>query len=333
MRWILGLFIPAGLFSYIYMFTDMGDVFRTGDGAVYELISNTGQTDGVSLVFRTDNEAYMLTGSGLILRTGDGCVSWQVVSSLPVSDAVDMGYSGGLYFVVTSSGDVYRGSDVTSMSPVSSIGASGVVSLAGDGSYLYVLDSCGDVWRSSDNGLSWEHVGTTGMVGMVAIESGVRSLYAMDNAGDLFESSDNGVTWSMVSTVSQVGVVDMDVTSEGYTLVVLGTGELVKRVGKGWQYMGTASQVGVQGIGVTPTATFVGGGGGREERFRIYGNVIREVLRLESGAGVVEILNAAGERVRVVRKGAGYMEVGVQGLSPGIYFVRGFGRVYRVIKM
>jgi hypothetical protein len=142
-------------------------------------------------------------------------------------------------------------------------------------------------------------VGSTGSMDMVAIDVKVDTLYAVNYSGDIFRSVDNGVSWQVVETVSQVGVADFYVTADRLMLICFETGELMRRVGKGWQYTGTASQIGVVGMSSSGVPTLIGDtthvGLGV---VRVYPLVTRGVVNIESGECEVRIYGIDG-RMRV----------------------------------
>ncbi len=332
--WIaLLVFLPFSLWSYIYLFTDMGDVFRTSDGVNFSLVSNIGDNTGVSLIFINDNLGYMLESNGRILRTVDRGESWEAVTALPTDDAVDIANRGGYYYVLTRSGDLYRGEDITSLSLLTSLNGDDFVGLAYDGSYIFALTVSGDVWRSED-GESWVLVGSTGSADMVAIEVKGDTVYAVDRYGDVFRSVDGGEDWVMVGTVSQFGVADLHVSADGMMFLCFDTGELMKMGDNGWQYLGTAGQVGVVGMSTSGPVTLVGDTCGVGiGHLRVEPLVTTGVLKILSEAGEVWIYSLDGRVVKRVRKGAGEIEVDMRGVGAGIYFVRFRAEVVRVVKL
>ena len=309
----------------IFMFTEMGDVFRSDDGGVsFDLVSNAGFNDGVAIAFVNDTLGYLLTESGTILKTANSGVSWTPVAALPATDAQDIIFDGTNFFVLSRSGDVYRGSEPSALTLVGAIPANDLVSLAHNGSALYALSSSGDVSRSNDDGGSWLLVGSTGSTEMVAIAIMGDSLFALNSLGDIFTSSNSGSTWQLTSTVSQVGAVDLDATTNNILLVCFDTGELMQRSGKGWQYTGTASQVGVRGLGLSGGTTAIEDSDdvGVGERFVVQTVIYNGMLKLNSPAGEVRMYSTDGRVVRDIIKGEGEATIDISELSQGIYFVR-----------
>ena len=329
---VLMLLIPVALYSYVYMFTDLGDVFRTQDGENFNLISNMGHSDGVSLVFVNDMQGYLITGSGMIVRTVDNGISWHDVASIPANDVVEMLHIGGNFYVMTASGDFYRGDNVNLLELVSSAGGSDFVSITGDGVYLYGLTASGDVWRSV-GGDAWILVGSTGSMEMVAIDVNEDTLYAVNYSGDVFRSVDNGVRWQVVETVSQVGVADFYVTVDSLMLICFETGELMRRTGNGWQYTGTASQVGVVGISSSGVPTLIGDttnvGMGA---VCVYPLITRGLVNIESGASEVKIYGMDGRLIIRFWKSDGVKKFDVGYLRQGLYLIEVVNHRFRLIK-
>ena len=323
--------LPLYLHAYIYIFTDMGDVFRSQDGENYSLVSNTGFNDNISLLFISETQGYMLTRGGIILKTQDRAESWQVVSSIPAGDAVDLLNASGNFYVLTASGDVYKGSSVTALTLSSSISGTDFVSLAFDGTYLYALGSSGDVLRKPTNG-SWNLVGSTGSMNMVGIDVHGDTLFTVNYYGDVFRSLDDGVTWQMFATVSQVGVADIMVTEDGLVLIVFDTGEVMEETSKGWQYLGTVLQVGVKGIAASGVPTVIGDTIPGMRRFMVYPVVTSRYLRVESGEGRVKIYSADGRLEKSLFKRSGEIEIDIGDIASGVHFVRMGRDVVRIVK-
>ncbi len=328
---ILTFLLPLYLNAYVYIFTDMGDVFRSQDGENYSLVSNTGFNDNISLLFISETQGYMLTRNGIILKTQDRAESWQVISSIPAGDAVDFLNAAGNFYVLTASGDVYKGPSINALTLSSSISGTGFVSLAFDGTYLYALGSSGDVWREPTNG-SWNLVGSTGSMDMAGIGVHGDTLFAVNYYGDVFRSMNNGVTWQMCATVSQMGVVDIMVTEDGLVLIVFDTGEVMEETSKGWQYLGTVSQVGVKGIAASGVPTVIGDTIPGMRRFMVYPVVTSRYLRVESGEGMVEIYSIDGRLERSLFKRSGEIEIDIGNLASGVHFVRMGQDVVRIVK-
>ena len=329
------LFLVSGIFAgadaYLYMFTNMGDVFRTQDGQSFSLISNTGYDDMVASTFVSQTQGYMLTRSGIILRTQDAGEHWQAISSISVSDAVDIIYANSNFYVLTESGDLYRGSGVESLNLTSSIGGNGFVSLANDGTYMYALTESGDVWRKGNSG-SWNLVGSTGSTRMIALDALSDTLFAVNYYGDIMKSLDSGVSWQMSETVSQVGVTDMMVTEDSMVLICFDTGELMRRTStKGWNFAGTASQVGVRGLAASGVPTMVGSGFNFPE-FIVRPVVTRGVIRMQSQPGEVRIYSIDGKLQMKFKKPAGEMAIDISFLKSGIYFLRIADKAARIVK-
>ena len=322
--------LPLYLHAYIYIFTDMGDVFRSQDGENYSLVSNTGFNDNISLLFISETQGYMLTQSGIILKTQDRAVSWQVVSSIPAGDAVDLLNASGNFYVLTASGDVYKGTEISALTLWSSISGEDLVSLAYDGTYLYALGRSGDVWRKLSG--SWELVGSTGSMEMAGMDVHGDTLIAVNYYGDIFRSLDNGVTWQMYGAVSQVGVEDIKVTEDGLELIVFDTGEVMEETSKGWQYMGSVSQVGVRGIGASGVPTVIGDTVPGMRGFRVYPVVASGYLMVESGEGRVEIYSGDGRLELSMYKGEGEAVIDIRTLNSGVHFVRMGSDVVRIVK-
>jgi len=328
---LLLLMLPLYLHCYIFVFTDMGDVFRSHDGQNYSLVSNTGFNDNISLLFTGEAQGYMLTQSGIILETQDSAESWHVVSSIPATDAIDLIKTQGNYYVLTSSGDVYRGLSVTALVLSSSISGSDLISLAADSTYLYALARSGDVWRKPASG-SWILVGSTGSMDMVGMDVHGDTLFAVNYYGDVFRSLNDGVTWQMFATVSQVGVVDIMVTQDGLVLILFDTGEVMEETSKGWQYLGTVSQVGVKGFAASGSPTVVGDTIPGIRRLMVYPVVTSRYLRVESGRGRVEIYSSSGRLEKSLFKSSGEVEVDINNLGSGVHFVRMGRDVVRIVK-
>ncbi len=331
-RWLALIALPLNLYSYVYLYTRMGDVFRSTDGKNFELVSNTGYTDGVSLLFEDDTLGYYLTRSGVILETNNRGEAWQRANALSLNDSVELIKGDTAFYLLTESGDFYRGNDVNSLTLVSNIGNGRFVSLTRDIQYLYALTESGEIYRSQ-NGDLWQLSGEAGSMGMVAIDALIDTLFAINYFGDLFKSVDHGHTWTMVSTISQMGTIDMMVTEDLLILATLETGEIIKRSGENWEWIGTASQSGVQGISTSGTTTFVDDRNkdSSKIRFRILRNIVRDILEVVSEKGKITIYTADGAIVKQMVKDRGYMAIDVSRLKSGIYFVGGFGRVYRVM--
>ncbi len=320
----------------IFMFTGMCDVFRSEDGGVsFDLISNAGFNDGVAMAFVNDTLGYLLTESGTILKTANSGGSWTPVVALPANDAHDIIFDGTNFFVLTRSGDVYRGSEPTALTLVSSIPANDMVSLAHNGSAVYALSSSGDVWRSGDDGVSWLLVGSTGLAEMVAIAVMGDSLFGLNSFGDIFTSSNSGNSWQLTSTVSQIGAVGLEAATNNILLVCFDTGELMQRSGKGWQYTGTASQVGVRGLGLSGGTTAIEDSDDVSlgERFVVQSVIYNGMLRLNSPSGVVRLYSTDGRVVREVGKGEGEATINIRDLSQGVYFVRQGSRTAKIAKI
>ncbi len=315
------------------MFTDMGDVFRTSDGMNFTLVSNTGFNDGIELVFVNDTLGYMLTSSGDILRTIDNGENWEMVSSISADDAVDMICEGANFYVLTRSGELYSGNHVGSLSLISSINGNDFVSLTHSENFLFAMTVSGDIWRSSDTH-SWLLVGSTGSTEMVSIIAVGDTILAVNRYGDLFISTDNGETWVMTETVSQDGVVDLHLSHDGMVFLGFNTGELMKRNNGGWQYLGSASQVGVTGISTSGPLTLISDTSGtRPSNFlKVEPSITMGILRISSGKGEVCIYSMDGRIMRRIKKTTGEIEVDIHELSSGIYFVKMEDEVVRIIK-
>ena len=286
-KWLFLFLCIGGILKAdeIYVLTGRGDVFRSDDfGINFSLVSNTGYQNDIDMYFNNDTLGFLLTEKGIIMKTTDTGRTWTAVSSLPVSDARSITASGNKYYVLTRSGDLYRGDSANNMTPFASIGANDMVDIVGLGSELYALTSSGDVYRSNDMGSTWTLRGNTGSLDMKSLVMIPDTLYAINSTGDLYRSIDSARTWVAISTVSDVGVVDMtnDVSHNLY--VVLDAGDVAKSsTGKSWGFSGTASQVGVTAI-ATPTQPPLSADEDRGIKlpFRVYPNFTSDFFMLEA---------------------------------------------------
>ncbi len=275
------LFLPI-LFAthasaYLDLFTNMGEIYRTSSGSSWQLIANVGYTNGVSYKAVQGNVSYFLTENGIILRSTDNGHSWTGISAYPVSDAVDLLYSAieGKYFLLTQSGDLYRGGQINSMSLVANLGGNGLIAIvqekrSGGGiGFYFAVTQMGDVYRSQDGGSTWSLVGNVGTTDVVALTAQTDTLQVMTHEGDLYRSTDRGATWTLWSTVSQVGAVALAADQNDVLFLALETGEVAEYTSGAWHWIGTISQVGVRGITTSVGSPTLGNEGESHEIERL----------------------------------------------------------------
>ncbi len=254
--------LAVPLQAYLDVFTSTGDLLRTYTGTTWQRVANLGYSNGVAYVITPAGDAYFLTQHGRILRSQDQGHTWTALVNLSVTDAVDLlqDSSQGNWFLLTASGDVYRGTAVQNLTLLANVGGRNCVALVeerGSSSALVVVTRQGDVYRSTTHGTAWQRVGNVGMANIVDLTADVDTLQVLTETGDLWRSTDHGATWTLWSTVSQVGSRALLADQAGYLFLVDQTGALARYLGGAWNWIGTAGQVFVQGMAASGIPTLV----------------------------------------------------------------------------
>jgi hypothetical protein len=126
--------------------------------------------DCIAMERNRSHIAYVLTRSGVVFESHDRGYSWQLQSSIPIADAVDIAWHADDLFVLTEAGVVWQRSTggSSSWSAVGALARNDMSSLAADINGLYVASRTGDIAVSA-NGASWTWVGTVGASDVVAL--------------------------------------------------------------------------------------------------------------------------------------------------------------------
>ncbi len=337
-RWLkilLGVALGAlPLRAEVEVFTNRGDLFRTSDGVQWQWVANMGLSDGVAYTVGPGGTRYLLSRSGIVLRSQDQGATWTRVAAYPTSDAVAFLYdsANGYTFLLSASGDLYRGSQPQSLQLVANLGGSDFVDLARErrssgSADLVVIGRHGDVYRSADHGSSWQRVGSVGASDVVALAAETDTLVALTHTGDLWRSVDRGASWLLWSTVSQVGAVDLLADRQGYLFVITETGALARFLSGTWQWVGTASQVFVQGMAAMGTPTLTEEGTGEEpSQVRLFPNPSHGLFYLAGVADSLphtfEVVDVAGRRVfQGALSPQSPALLDLRALPPGVYWV------------
>lgn len=334
------------LFSYLDLFTNMGDIFRTTNGSTWQLVANTGYSDGASYIAVTNDTSYFLTATGIVLRSVDMGITWTPVASYSTSDAIDLIYnpSDGYYFMLTQSGDLYRGTSITTMNLLVNLGATGFVGIVRERlstpgtAYYIAVTQDGDVYRSTDHGATWTRIANISVSDIVALTANVDTLHVLTYTGDLLRSVDRGLTWTAWSTISQVGAISLVADNQGILFLSLETGELAWFRSGSWHWLGTPSQSGVTGMVTSGTPTLTGeqGNGEVSQRIILYPNPGSGLFWLIAPQYIIgkryEIYNRVGARLTEGKILATRMMLNLRSRSNGVYIFRAGNTTIKFVK-
>lgn len=332
--------------AYLDLFTSGGDIYRTTDGSTWQLVANAGYADGTAYLVLQGDTSFFLTQSGLLLRSTDQGNSWTPIASYPVSDAVDLIYheSNGYYFLLTQSGDLYRGTQVTNLNLISNLGGTGFVKivperLSGGGTpYHYAVTSSGDLYRSTDNGSSWSRISNVGFPNIVALTTQQDTLQVLTYDGNLLRSTNRGASWTLWSTISQVGAASLVADKEGILFLCLETGELAWYRNGSWHWLGTPSQTGVLGMATSgpPTIRYEGDTTHPVDIWKVYPNPGRGLFRLAIPAEYQDkrftLHGPDGRLIRIQRLLDTNPLLDLRHLPSGTYFLRIGDHTLKVVK-
>ena len=334
----------GGLEAYLDVFTSTGDLFRTTNGTAWQHVASFGYSDGAAYVIADNGTGYFLTQSGLILRSQDQGHTWTPLVNYSVSDAVDLlrDSVNGYWFLLTASGDLYRGTDVQSMTPVANVGGTDCVGLVRErggaaSTGLVVVTRTGDVFRSTNHGTSWQRVGNVGMSDVVDLAADLDTLQVLTETGDLWRSTDHGASWTLWATVSQVGTRALLADRSGYLFLVDQTGALARFLSGSWTWLGTANQVFVQGMAAGGSPTLVQEDGSETPtQWRLFPNPSRGLFYLMAPANQIpetfEVWDALGRKITRGRITTQPPVLDLRSLAPGVYWVRCGPQRFRVVK-
>jgi hypothetical protein len=191
---------------------------------------------------------FALVDTGELYVSGDQGATWDVLSTLPVSDAVGLmaGTTSARLFLASASGLVYRSLDAgVHWTAVGAVGSDDVVDLGvrPDGALL-VLTESGTLWSSTDQGVSFSPLAAlTGSNFVSLAVSHTGALYALTRTGEVEEST-NGVSWSVKSAIPVSDAVSIrSLQTELYVLTDAGLVSQSTDAGASWVTAGTLSQV------------------------------------------------------------------------------------------
>lgn len=199
---------------------------------------------------------YGLVDTGELFTSTDFGLSWNVLSTLPVRDAVGLlrGASGNELHLVSRSGSVYLSGDGgTSWSAVGVVPAPDVVAMdvaLDPQNALLALTATGTLWASTDGGTSFAGAAALPAPDHVSLtHDAAGNLYALTRTGTVRESTDHGSTWTAKGVLPVSDAVD--VVAFGTDLLVLtGAGDVWRSqdAGATWSATATLSQVHMSGM-------------------------------------------------------------------------------------
>jgi photosystem II stability/assembly factor-like uncharacterized protein len=190
-----------------------------------------------------------LVDTGEIFSSSDDGVTWTVLATLSVSDAVSISAAetNNELFMATASGTVYRSTDAgVNWTAVGAVSASDVSDMlirpSGD---ILVVTKTGIVWRSQDDGTTFTSMGTLTASNHASLtDDGFGYVYALTSTGEVSRSMDDGATWNVVGIGPAPDAVE--IRSQGPGLYILTeTGIIGKSLDQGttWTNISTISQV------------------------------------------------------------------------------------------
>ena len=192
---------------------------------------------------------FALVDTGELYVSGDQGTTWDVRSTLPVSDAVGLmaGTTSARLFLASASGMVYRSLNAgVNWTAIGSVSSDDVVDLGirSDGALL-VLSESGTLWESTDQGVNFSVLAALTGSNFVSLAVGnTGSLYALTRTGEIEESTDDGVSWSVKSAIPVSDAVSIrNLQTSLYVLTNAGLVFQSTNAGTSWVTAGTLSQV------------------------------------------------------------------------------------------
>ena len=206
---------------------------------------------------------YGLVDTGEVFASSDGGVTWDVLSTLPVPDAVGLiaGENQSDLTLLTTRCTVYRSTDAgVTWNAIGTVSASEAVDLVVQPSgSLVVLTATGSVLRSTDDGAGWQAIATlpaSEFVSLAALQDG--SLYALTRTGQVVSSDDGGVSWISATGITVSNAVDIrgrliNGSEQAELYVLTATGDVFNSsdLGSSWNAVSTLSQTGMCGLTLT----------------------------------------------------------------------------------
>lgn len=155
----------------ILALTETGTLYRSTNGGVsFSGFAALTGSNWVSLTRGPQGRLFAVTRTGEIFRSTDQGATWIPIAALTVSNAVSIQRTGLNLFVLTETGEVYRGGETGSWLPVGAITASNMSALVSSGSTILAAARSGEVYQST-TGASWTPVGAVNQLNVVSIGS------------------------------------------------------------------------------------------------------------------------------------------------------------------
>lgn len=195
-----------------------------------------------------------LVDTGELYVSSDAGASWQIRSTLPVSDGAGLaaGTTPSDLYLATRSGSIYRSTDAgVSWAPTGAIAANDVAGFAvGPFGALLALTRTGTVYSSSDGGATFTALAALAGSGWASIARGsLGRLYALAETGEVAQSLDQGTTWSMVGAVPASNAASLRRLGSSLYLLTA-TGEIYRSIdfGTSWTAVSALTASGMSAL-------------------------------------------------------------------------------------